>query len=137
MGMGEAMGVALAHRGSGKVCVNIMRDGDLLYTPGSLWTAVHYKLPLLTLMFNNRSYFQDQGHQVILSGQRGRSQETASIGIRLDDPAPDFATLAKAFDMYAEGPVTDPDKLQASLRRGIEVVKQGKPALIDVITQGR
>ncbi|PKB65628.1 MAG: hypothetical protein BZY82_08130 [SAR202 cluster bacterium Io17-Chloro-G3] len=137
MGMGEAMGVALAYRGSGKICVNILRDGDLLYIPGSLWTAAHYQLPLLTLMFNNRSYFQDEGHQIILSGQRGRPQETAQVGTRIENPATDFATLARAFDIYAEGPVTDPNQLQSSLKRSIEVVRQGKPALIDVITQSR
>src|SRR2546428_10489143 len=63
-GMGVAMGVALAFKGTGKVCVNIQNDGDLLYTPGSLWTAAHHHIPMLTVMFNNRSYYQDVGHQL-------------------------------------------------------------------------
>src|SRR5262249_1938281 len=54
-GMGVAMGVALAFRGTGKVCVSIQNDGDLLYTPGSLWTAAHHEIPMLVIMFNNRS----------------------------------------------------------------------------------
>ncbi|MBI4200286.1 MAG: thiamine pyrophosphate-binding protein [Chloroflexi bacterium] len=137
MGMGAAMGAALAYRGSGKVCVNIQNDGDLLYTPGSLWTASHYRLPMLTVMFNNRSYFQDEGHQVVLSRQRGRPTETSAVGVRLEDPATDFATLARSFDIYAEGPIEDPDQVAPSLQRAIQVVKEGKPALVDTVTQGR
>jgi thiamine pyrophosphate-dependent acetolactate synthase large subunit-like protein len=54
-GMGAALGGVLAHRHNGKVCVNLQADGDLLYTPSALWTAAHHHLPLLVVMFNNRS----------------------------------------------------------------------------------
>ncbi|MCH8264791.1 MAG: hypothetical protein IIC10_05275, partial [Proteobacteria bacterium] len=62
-GMGVAMGAALSFKGSGKVCVSIQNDGDLLYTAGSLWTAAHHEIPMLVVMFNNGSYYQDIGHQ--------------------------------------------------------------------------
>jgi acetolactate synthase-1/2/3 large subunit len=37
----------------------------------------------------------------------------------------------------AEGPVDDPSKLGPAIARGIQVVKSGRPYLIDVVTQGR
>jgi hypothetical protein len=83
-GMGVAMGVALAFRGTGKVCVSIQNDGDLLYTPGSLWTAAHHDIPMLVVMFNNRSYFQDVGHQRAITMMRQRSLENVGVGVPLD-----------------------------------------------------
>ena len=45
--------------------------------------------------------------------------------------------LAKAYGLYAEGPITNPKDLGPALKRGIERVKSGEPALIDVVTQPR
>jgi acetolactate synthase-1/2/3 large subunit len=136
-GMGVAMGVALAFRGTGKVCVSIQNDGDLLYTPGSLWTAAHHEIPMLVVMFNNRSYFQDVGHQRAITTMRQRSLDNVGVGVALDSPATDFATLARSFSLYGEGPIVDPDDIHAALERGVKLVKDGKFALIDTITQSR
>jgi len=135
--MGVAMGVALAFRGTGKVCVSIQNDGDLLYTPGSLWTAAHHDIPMLMVMFNNRSYFQDVGHQRAITTLRGRSLDNVGVGVSLEGPATDFATLAKSFGLYGEGPIVDPDDIRAALERGVKLAKEGKLALIDTITQPR
>jgi thiamine pyrophosphate-dependent acetolactate synthase large subunit-like protein len=136
-GMGVAMGVALAFRGTGKVCVSIQNDGDLLYTPGSLWTAAHHEIPMLVVMFNNRSYFQDVGHQRAITTMRGRSLDNVGIGVSLEGPATDFATLAKSFGLYGEGPIVDPEGIRGALERGVKLVKDGKLALIDTVTQPR
>ena len=48
-----------------------------------------------------------------------------------------YAKLAQAYGLYGEGPVTDPNDLQAAYKRGLERVKKGEPALIDVVTQPR
>ena len=136
-GMGVAMGVALAFRGTGKVCVSIQNDGDLLYTPGSLWTAAHHDIPMLVVMFNNRSYFQDVGHQRAITTMRQRSLDNVGVGVTLDHPATDFATLAKSFSLYGDGPIVDPDEIRPALERGLKVVRQGKLALIDTVTQSR
>ena len=136
-GMGVALGVALAFRGTGKVCVSIQNDGDLLYTPGSLWTAAHHEIPMLVVMFNNRSYFQDVGHQRAITTMRQRSLDNVGVGVALDSPATDFATLARSFSLYGEGPIVDPDDIHAALERGVKLVKDGKFALIDTITQSR
>jgi thiamine pyrophosphate-dependent acetolactate synthase large subunit-like protein len=136
-GMGVAMGVALAFRGTGKVCVSIQNDGDLLYTPGSLWTAAHHQIPMLVVMFNNRSYFQDVGHQRAITTMRGRSLDNVGVGVALDSPATDFATLARSFGLDGEGPIVNPDDIRAALERGVKLVKEGKLALVDTITQPR
>ena len=137
-GMGVAMGVALAFRGTGKVCVSIQNDGDLLYTPGSLWTAAHHGIPMLIVMFNNRSYYQDVGHQLAVTKMRQRSVENIGVGVSLEGPSTDFATLAKSFGIYGEGPILTPEEVRPALERGLKVVKGNRtPALIDTVTQPR
>ena len=137
-GMGVALGVALAFRGTGKVCVSIQNDGDLLYTPGSLWTAAHHDIPMLVVMFNNRSYYQDVGHQTAVTKMRGRSLDHVGVGVSLDRPATDFATLARSFSLYGAGPVLDPEEIRSALAKGIKVVKEERRlALIDTVTQPR
>jgi len=136
-GMGVAMGVALAFRGTGKVCVSIQNDGDLLYTPGSLWTAAHHDIPMLVVMFNNRSYFQDVGHQRAITTMRQRSLDNVGVGVSLEHPATDFATLAKSFGLSGEGPVVEPEEIRPALDRALKFVKEGKFALVDTVTQPR
>ncbi len=132
------MGAALAFRGTGKVCVSIQNDGDLLYTAGSLWTVAHHNIPMLVVMFINRSYYQDIGHQTAVTEMRERSLENVGIGVDLQGPNTDFATLAKSFGLYGEGPILNLNDIQPALKRGIQETKgPGKFALIDTITQSR
>jgi len=135
-GLPAALGVALAHRGSGKVCVNLQADGDLLYVVSALYTAAHHRLPLLTVMFNNRTYGNDEAHQEAVAKARGRPVEQKVVGIRIDDPAPDFARIAQGFGVWAEGPIETAAAVGPALRRALRVVKdEGRPTLVDVITR--
>jgi acetolactate synthase I/II/III large subunit len=135
-GLPAALGVALAHRGSGKVCVNLQADGDLLYVVSALYTAAHHRLPLLTVMFNNRTYGNDEAHQEAVAKARGRPVEQKVVGIRIDDPAPDFARIARGFGVWAEGPIDTADAVGPAMRRALRVVKaEGRPALVDMITR--
>jgi len=134
-GLPAALGVTLAHRGSGKVCVNLQSDGDLLYVPSALYTAAHHRLPLLTVTFNNRTYGNDEEHQETVAKVRGRPVENKVVGIRIDDPAPDFARIAQGFGVHAEGPIDTAGAVGPALQRALEVVKDGRPALVDVITR--
>jgi len=134
-GLPAALGVTLAHRGTGKVCVNLQSDGDALYVPSALYTAAHHRLPLLTVMFNNRTYGNDEEHQETVAKMRGRPVENKVVGIRIDDPAPDFARLAQGFGVWAEGPIEKAEAVGPALRRALRVVKDGAPALVDVITR--
>jgi thiamine pyrophosphate-dependent acetolactate synthase large subunit-like protein len=135
-GLAAALGVTLAHRGSGKLCVNLQADGDLLYAVSGLYTAAHHRLPLLTVMFNNRSYGNDEEHQEVVAKARGRPVENKVVGIRIDDPAPDFARIAQGFGIHAEGPIDTVEALGPALRRALRIVKdERRPALVDVLTR--
>ena len=94
-GLPASLGVALAHRGSGKVCINLQADGDLLFVISGFYTAAHHRLPLLTVTFNNRTYGNDEDHQDAVAKARGRPVENKVVGIRIDDPAPDSACTPK------------------------------------------
>ena len=132
--IGISLGVALAHKGTGRLVVDLQPDGDLMFDAGALWVAAKYELPLLVVMFNNRAYYNDWEHQERLARQRGTPIERARIGMEIDGPAPDFATLARSFSWWAEGPVTDPDEVQAAVRRAAaHVATTGRPALVDVV----
>jgi acetolactate synthase-1/2/3 large subunit len=134
-GLPAALGVTLAHRGSGKVCVNLQADGDLLYVVSGLYTAAHHHLPLLTVTFNNRTYGNDEAHQEAVAKARARPVENKVIGIRIDDPAPDFAKIAQGFGIQAEGPIDSAGAVGPALRRALRTVKDGEPALVDVLTR--
>ena len=139
MGYGApaAIGSALANRKYGRLSINIQQDGDLNYAPGVLWTAVHHKIPLLTIMHNNRGYHAEVMFVQRQANIRNRGVENAHIGTRLIEPNIDYAKMAQTYGMYGEGPITDPAQLASALKRGIEHVKRGEPALLDVVTQPR
>ena len=135
--IGMSLGVALAYKGTGKIVVAMQPDGDLMYDLGALWTAAKHRIPILIVMFNNRAYFNDWEHQIRMARQRGTDEAKAHIGMDIFDPEPDFATAARAMGCYGEGPITDPAEIGPAVRRALEEVKKGRPALVDVITQHR
>ena len=132
-----AIGAALANRKHGRLTVAIQPDGDLMYAPGVLWTAAHHKIPLLAVMHNNRAYHQEMMHLQRMSNRRNRGVELASVGTAITGPNIDYAKLAQSMGWYATGPISDPKDLGPALKRAIEVVKRGEPALVDVVTQPR
>ncbi|SLN57137.1 thiamine pyrophosphate-binding protein [Roseisalinus antarcticus] len=134
--IGISLGVALAHKGSGKLVVDLQPDGDLMFDLGTLWVAAYYEIPMLVVMVNNRAYYNDWAHQEHVAIQRDRPVENAYIGMEIDGPAPDFATIAKAQGWWAEGPITDPEAVRdAVARAAAHVLETGRPALVDVVTQ--
>jgi thiamine pyrophosphate-dependent acetolactate synthase large subunit-like protein len=132
-----AVGAALAHRKHGRFYVSLQPDGDLMYAPGVLWTAAHSKIPLLMVLHNNRAYHQEVMHIQRMSNRHQRGIENAGIGTTLENPHIDFAKLAQSLGWYAEGPITNPKDLGPAIRRAVEVVKRGEPALLDTVTQPR
>ena len=139
MGYGApaAVGAGLAAKSRGQIVVNVQCDGDLNYAPGVLWTAQHHQLPVLNVMHNNRAWHQELMFVEYMCGVRGRGTDRGHIGTTLRDPFIDYRMLAAAYGMAGEGPITDPAKLGAALKRGVASVKRGQPYLIDVITQPR
>jgi thiamine pyrophosphate-dependent acetolactate synthase large subunit-like protein len=134
---GISIGVALAHRDAKRLVVDMQPDGDLMYDAGALWVVAKHRIPMLVVMYNNRAYYNDWEHQVRMAKLRSTPLERAHIGMDLDDPAPDFAAMAKSMGWYAEGPIEKPADLPAALKRAIDKVKSGQPALLDTITQKR
>ena len=133
-GAGASIGAALAHRGTGRVCVDLQPDGDLLYTPSAIWTAVRHRIPLLFVVCNNRTYYNDEHHQALVAQARGRPVENRVVGIRIEDPPVDFAAMARAFGAYGDGPVEDPAQIAPALNRAIRAMKEGGgPAVVDVV----
>ena len=132
-----AIGAALANRDKGILTVSFQPDGDLMYAPGVLWTAAHHKIPILMLMHNNRCYHQEIMHVQRMAAIHDRPQNTARIGTEITNPNIDFAKLAQGMGVWAEGPITDPSKIGPALERALAEVKDGRPALIDVVCQGR
>jgi thiamine pyrophosphate-dependent acetolactate synthase large subunit-like protein len=136
-GAGAAVGAALANRKHGRISVNIQGDGDLNYAPGVLWTAVHHKIPLLTLVHNNRGYHQEVMFVQQVASGRNRGADRAHIGTTLTDPDIDYAKMAQSYGMHGEGPIADPKQLGPAIGRALERVKRGEPALIDVVSEPR
>ena len=133
--IGMSIGAALAHRAHGRLVVDIQPDGDLMFDAGALWVAAKHKIPMLVVMHNNRAYFNDWEHQVRMAKLRKTDVDKAHIGMDLFGPEPDFAGLARSMGWYAEGPIDKAKDVGPALRRAIERVRQGQPALIDTITQ--
>ena len=93
---------------------------------------------MLMVMFNNRSYYQDVGHQLTITNIRQRSLDNVGVGVSLERPATDFSMLARSFGLYGDGPIVDAEEIRPALARGLKVVKEERRlALIDTVTQPR
>jgi acetolactate synthase I/II/III large subunit len=140
-GAPAAVGAALANRQAGRFSVSIQADGDLMYAPGVLWTAARHQIPLLSVMHNNRGYHQEVMHIQRIANRRNRvanlGKDGSPIGTAIENPDLDYAKLAASMGWWSTGAIKDPNELTAAIKRAVEVVKAGEPALIDVWTQPR
>jgi acetolactate synthase I/II/III large subunit len=133
----STIGAALALKDSGIIPVAFQTDGDLMYVSSALWTAAHHRVPLLVVMHNNRAYHAEHMNIQLMSNRRQRGILDSGIGTTLVDPTIDFAMLARSMGVWGTGPVSDPAALGPALQRALAIVKDGRPALVDVITQPR
>jgi len=131
-GPGISVGAALALKNSGRLAVAICGDGDYLMGVTAIWTAVHYKIPILFVIANNRSFYNDELHQERMARMRARPVENKWIGQRLTDPEIDLAAMGRAQGAQGFGPVGDPANLAAALKEAIAVVDSGGVAVVDV-----
>ncbi len=136
--IGASIGAALALKEKGALCINLQPDGDLLYAASALWTAAHHQIPLLTIMFNNRCYYNSAEHVMNVAHEREREASLYHIGTRVEGPAINFAELAQSMGVYGEGPIESAEQIAPALRRAMEVVQeQRSPALVDIVCQDR
>jgi len=136
-GAPAALGAAVANKKHGRLSISIQNDGDLMYAPGVLWTSAHHSIPLLSVMHNNRAYHQEVMHLQRMANRHQRGITTAEIGTTLKNPNIDYAAMARSMGVHGEGPITDPNDLGPALKRALEAVSRGEPALVDVVTQPR
>ena len=136
-GAPASVGAALANRKHGRLSVAIQTDGDLMYAPGVLWTAAHHRIPLLSVMNNNRAYHMElctcsacatrATAASIAAGSAASSRARTSTTRRWRSRP---GRLRRRPDYRSQGSRPRP-------QRAIAVVKRGEPALVDVVTQVR
>ncbi|HET9718265.1 MAG TPA: thiamine pyrophosphate-binding protein [Pseudolabrys sp.] len=131
-GPGISVGAALALKGSGRMPVAVCGDGDFLMGITALWTAAHYRIPLLIAVANNRSFFNDELHQERVARMRNRPVENRWVGQRITEPSIDLAAMARAQGAEAFGPVMAAGDLSTAFRKAIAAVEQGAVAVVDV-----
>jgi benzoylformate decarboxylase len=130
-GPGHTIGAALALKGSDRMVISTLGDGDFLMGNNALWTASRMNIPMLIVVVNNRSYFNDEVHQETMAKMRGRPVENKWIGQRIDDPPPDISGIARSFGFETSTPVRSVAELQAEIEKGAKVVEAGGRYLID------
>ena len=131
-GPGISVGAALALKNSGRLPVAICGDGDFLMGVTAVWTAVHYKIPLLFVIANNRSFYNDELHQERVARMRDRPIENKWIGQRMADPEIDIAAMGRAQGALGFGPITNTVDLAPALEKAIAAVDAGGVAVVDV-----
>jgi acetolactate synthase-1/2/3 large subunit len=140
-GAPASVGGALANRDEGRFSVSIQSDGDLMFAPGALWTAARHKIPLLSVMHNNRGYHQEVMHVQRMASFRDRIASTGSdlgpIGTSIMNPDIEYHKLAESMGWWAKGPIVDPADLGPALKEAVAVVQSGQPALLNVWSQPR
>jgi len=134
-GPGHCVGTALALKGSGRIPVGIIGDGDYLMGVSALWTASHMEIPVMIVVADNRSYFNDEMHQERVAQMRNRPPENRWIGQRIDDPRVDLVAMARAQGFEAEAPVSTAEALARALRKGAEIVAKGGRYFIDSVIE--
>ncbi len=132
-GPGLAVGAALALRGTSRLPVAVLGDGDYLMGLTAIWTAAANKIPLLVIVANNRCYYNDIVHQERIARQRDRPVERKWIGQTISDPAPDLAMLARGQGAIGIGPVTDRAGMREALAQAVEQVRGGAVCVVDIL----
>jgi thiamine pyrophosphate-dependent acetolactate synthase large subunit-like protein len=131
-GPGISVGAALALKGSGRLPIGVCGDGDFLMSVTSLWTAVHYRIPLLIVVANNRSFYNDEVHQERMAILRNRPVDNKWIGQKMLDPEIDMAGLARAQGARGFGPIVAREGLATALAQAVAAVENGEVAVVDV-----
>ena len=130
-GPGMLVGAALALQDSGRIPLAVLGDGDTMMGISAFWTAARYGIPLIAVVCNNRSYFNDEVHQEKVALMRDRPVENKSIGQAIAEPDIDFAAMARAQGPEGIGPVSTPAGLVSALQEALALYRQGKAVLLD------
>ncbi len=132
-GPGHTIGTALALKDSDRLTIGVLGDGDYLMGVNALWTASRMEIPLMIVVADNRSYFNDEMHQERVAQMRDRPPENRWIGQRIDDPRVDLVAMARAQGFDSEAPVTTSEALAKALKKGADIVTKGGRYFIDSV----
>ena len=136
-GPGHTIGAALALKDTGRLTVGVLGDGDYLMGVNALWTASRMEIPMMIVVADNRSYYNDEMHQERVAQARNRPAQNRWIGQRIDDPRVDLVAMARAQGFDSQDPVSTNEALAKALKRGADIVAKGGRYFIDsVITPG-
>lgn len=126
-GIGAAVGAKLAAPDRPVVCS--IGDGSVMYSASGFWTMARYGVPVLTVVWNNHNY-QTVRHAYY--NYKGKMAATGHYaGMYLGDPDIDFVKLAASQGVAGEKAATA-SEVQAALRRGLAVTREGRPYVIEV-----
>jgi thiamine pyrophosphate-dependent acetolactate synthase large subunit-like protein len=134
-GPGHTIGAALALKNSKRLTLGVLGDGDYLMGVNALWTASHLEIPVMIVVADNRSYYNDEMHQERVAQMRSRPPQNRWIGQRIDDPRVDLVAMARAQGFDGEEPVSTTEALAKALKRGAEIVANGGRYFIDSVVQ--
>jgi thiamine pyrophosphate-dependent acetolactate synthase large subunit-like protein len=134
-GPGHTIGAALALKDTGRLTIGVLGDGDYLMGVNALWTASHFEIPMMIVVADNRSYYNDEMHQERVAQMRSRPPQNRWIGQRIDDPRVDLVAMARAQGFESESPVSTSEALAKALKRGAEIVTKGGRYFIDSVVQ--
>lgn len=136
-GPGHTIGAALALKDSGRLTIGVIGDGDYLMGASALWTASHFEIPVMIVVADNRSYYNDEMHQERVAQMRNRPTQNRWIGQQIDHPRVDLVAMARAQGFDSEAPVSTSEALAKALKKGAEIVAKGGRYFIDsLITPG-
>jgi thiamine pyrophosphate-dependent acetolactate synthase large subunit-like protein len=125
------VGAGLALKGSGRIPVALLGDGDFLMGNTAVWTAAHYQIGCLMIVCNNRSFYNDEVHQGRMAKARGRPQENAWIGQHLTQPDVDIAGMARMMGAEGIGPVDRVADVLPAIEKGLALAREGRICVID------
>lgn len=133
-GPGMAVGAALALRDEHKTrfALAVLGDGDFLMNASAIWTAAKQKIPLLIVVVNNHSFYNDEVHQESVAKERGRPVENKTIGITLTGPDIDISDVAKGFGASSFGCLKTPHAVRDALAKALDIVGNGGVAVLDI-----
>jgi len=120
-GLGLAMGAKLAC--PDKLCINFWGDAAIGFTGMDFETAVRERLPILSILSNNFSMAIEL-----------KVMPVSTEKYRSTDISGNYADFAKALGGYGER-VTEPGQIKEAIKRGVRATQEGKPALLEFITE--
>jgi benzoylformate decarboxylase len=129
--VGAALGVKLALPDRQVCCM--LGDGAIMFGQfEALWSAARYEIPVIFVIFNNRSYNETRLRQ--LSGGGRMAQAKKDLVNYLGNPDVNFSRAAEAFGVKAEF-VKDPTELKGALKRAVAATREGRPYLLDLLVE--